>query len=298
MSQFDLTAYAAERREWINSALDLCLPSEDEPPATLSKSIRYSIFCGGKRLRPMLALAGADVVGGDRNLAMPVACAVECIHTFSLIHDDLPAIDNDDLRRGRPTNHKVFGDAIAILAGDALLALSFELIASCAKSLPAGPVLEASRLISKASGTTGMVGGQIDDIGNEGCANVGIAEVESVHRRKTGALLTASLVAGAVLFDPPAESISNLTTYGEYLGLAFQIADDLLDIQGDPSLIGKPVGSDLKHDKATYPKLLGIAESQRRAREAVSTAVAALTSFGSEADPLRALARYTVERRS
>lgn len=296
--EVDLEAYAAERREWVDRALDSALPKESEPPAVLHSAIRYSLFVGGKRLRPLLALAGAEVAGADPKIALPLACALECIHTFSLIHDDLPAIDNDDLRRGHPTNHKVYGEAVAILAGDALLTLAFELIARCREHAAADAVLDVIAMVSTASGTRGMVGGQVTDIECEGKSNLGIATVESIHARKTGALLTASLLAGARLADAPKALMDSLAEYGKHMGLAFQITDDLLDLQGDAARIGKPVGSDLKHDKATYPKLLGIAESQALARRSSDSAIQALADLGPEADPLRALARYMVERDS
>jgi geranylgeranyl diphosphate synthase type II len=229
---------------------------------------------------------------------MPLACALECIHTFSLIHDDLPSIDNDNLRRGKPTNHVVYGEPVAILAGDALLARSFELITFCADHLPAEAVISSLRLVARASGTVGMVGGQVDDIAAEAKADVNLSDVESIHDRKTGALLTASLVSGAMLFSPDQPMIDRLQTYGAHLGLAFQITDDLLDIEGDEAMIGKPVGSDLKRDKATFPKIMGIEESRKRALEAAQSAVDALDGLGESAEPLRALAMYMVERES
>jgi geranylgeranyl diphosphate synthase, type II len=295
---FDLESYTAERREWVNAALDRFLPPEDAQPATLHRSMRYSLFCGGKRLRPLLVLAGAEAVGGNPQLTLPLACAVECIHTFSLIHDDLPALDDDELRRGQATNHMVFGEAVAILAGDALLALSFELIAHCRESFAAGPVLSAVTLIAQASGTLGMVGGQVDDIESEGREDVDLGTVESIHLRKTGALLNASLLAGATLFDPAPDALSRLQEYGRHLGLAFQITDDLLDLQGDQALLGKPIGSDLKLDKATYPKLIGVEKSRELAEQACNAAIDAVAQFGPEAEPLRALALYMIERQS
>jgi geranylgeranyl diphosphate synthase type II len=295
---FDIDSYIDLRRAWVNDALDSYLSSETAAPISLRDAMRYSLMCGGKRLRPILALAGAEVVGGDPKLALPLACAVETIHTFSLIHDDLPAIDNDILRRGKPTSHVVFGESVAILAGDALLARSFELISMCADTLPATAVIKALRLIAQASGTLGMVGGQVDDIEAEAREGISLEAVDSIHDRKTGALLTASLVAGALLFEPDQTVISSLENYGHHLGLAFQITDDLLDIEGDEATLGKPIGSDVKRDKATYPKLLGIGESRLRANQAANSAVEALSSFGSQAEPLRALARYMVERKS
>jgi geranylgeranyl diphosphate synthase type II len=293
---FDLTAYLQGRRVLVDAALNHYLPTEDQEPDKIHASIRYSIFCGGKRLRPILALAAADALGADFAHVMPLACAVECIHTFSLIHDDLPAIDDDDLRRGAPTNHVVYGEAMAILAGDALLAFAFELIAECRAFCPADRVLEALVMVAQASGTRGMVGGQVSDIECEGRADLDERTVASIHERKTGALLIASLVAGARLCGASKAQENALRRYGEKIGLAFQITDDILDLEGDAEKLGKPLGSDLKQDKATYPKILGIEGSRTLASQAAEDAIASLSIFDEKADPLRALARYMVER--
>jgi geranylgeranyl diphosphate synthase type II len=237
-------------------------------------------------------------VGGDPDWVLPLACAVECIHTFSLIHDDLPAIDDDDLRRGSPTSHVVFGEAMAILAGDALLALAFDLIAECRVHAPAPRVLDALAMVARASGTRGMVGGQVSDIESEGRDDLDEAAVASIHARKTGALLLASLLAGARLGGASPDQERALHAYGAQTGLAFQITDDILDLEGDAATLGKPVGSDLKQDKATYPKVLGVPASRALARRASDAALAALDGFDARADPLRALARYIVERDS
>ena len=295
---FDLDAYLRERRLLVDDALDAYLPPAHQPPPRLHDSMRYSLFCGGKRLRPILALAGAEAVGGEPRQVLPLACAVECIHTFSLIHDDLPAIDNDHLRRGSPTNHVVYGEAMAILAGDALLALAFELIAECRLFQPADRVLDALTMVARASGTRGMVGGQVSDIECEGRSDLDEAAVASIHARKTGALLLASLLAGARLAGATVSEEEALREYGRQVGLAFQITDDILDLEGDAATLGKPIGSDLRQDKATYPKVLGIAVSREMARRASETAVAALSNFDQRADPLRALSRYVVERES
>jgi geranylgeranyl diphosphate synthase type II len=296
---FDLAAYLRARRAMVDEALDLFLPPADQPPSRLHESIRYSMFCGGKRLRPILVLAGAEVVGGDPTSVIPVACAVECIHTFSLIHDDLPAIDDDSLRRGNPTSHVVYGEAMAILAGDALLALAFELIAECRAWAGADRVLEALTMIARASGTRGMVGGQVADLAYAGRDDLDETIVESIHARKTGALLLASLLAGARLCGATVAQEQALTIYGDRLGLAFQITDDILDLEGDEAKIGKPVGSDLKQDKATYPRVLGLEASRALAHRAAAEAAAALDIFTTEAaTPLRALASYVVERDS
>jgi geranylgeranyl diphosphate synthase type II len=293
---FDLTNYSLERRNWVEQALEQFVPAADTLPHSLHQSVRYSLFCGGKRLRPLLAIAGAEIVGGDPKSVLALACALECIHTFSLIHDDLPAIDNDDLRRGHPTNHRVYGEAIAILSGDALLALSFELIGKCSDFAPADRVLRVLQMIAHATGTDGMVGGQVVDIESEGKDDLTFETVKWIHGRKTGALLTASLVCGAILAGSTPAQEEALTAYGENIGLAFQITDDLLDIYGETEKLGKPVGSDLKNDKATYPKVLGIETSQRLALEARDKAIAALAPFGEKAQPLISLARYIIGR--
>jgi geranylgeranyl diphosphate synthase type II len=294
--KFDLRSYLLERRSWVDKSLDACVPADPQSPSRLLESMRYSLFCGGKRLRPILALASAEAVGGLAENVMPLACAVECIHTFSLIHDDLPAIDNDALRRGSPTNHTVYGEAMAILAGDALLALAFDLIGECRAYWPAHRVLDALAMVSRASGTRGMVGGQVSDIECEGRADIDESTVASIHARKTGALLTASIMAGARLCGATENEEAALQSYGTHLGLAFQIIDDILDLEGDAAKLGKPVGSDLKQDKATYPKVLGLEESRRLAATAAADAAAALSPMDERADPLRALAQYVVER--
>jgi len=257
--------------------------------------MRYSVLAPGKRLRPTLVLAAAEAIGCRDDLVMPTACALECIHVFSLIHDDLPCMDNDDYRRGRLTNHKVYGDAMALLAGDALLTLAFQLIAENIETAPADRVLPTLRLISMASGTWGMVGGQVVDMESQG-QDVTTDTLHYIHAHKTGALLTASVVAGAQLAGANHLQREQLTAYGGHIGLAFQIADDILDVTGDELKLGKPVGSDEERDKATYPKLYGLDESRRRAHSEVELAIRAVEPFDSSAEPLRAIARYIVER--
>lgn len=291
----DLAAYLDDRRKLVDAALDRMLPSVEQRPEKLHEAVRYSMLAPGKRIRPVLTIASAEAVGGKSADVMPTACALECIHAFSLIHDDLPCMDDDDYRRGRPTNHKVYGEAMAMLAGDALLTLAFELIADNAAFVPAERIVPVVKMVSTATGMAGMVGGQVVDIESEG-KEITPDDLRFIHAHKTGALLTASVMAGALLCgadDPQQEA---LLSYGRSIGLAFQIADDILDVVGDQEKLGKPIGSDEKSDKATYPKLFGLEESRRRANEEAANAVASLDIFSSSADPLRAIARYIVER--
>lgn len=295
MGIVDLKAYLDARRRSVEAALDRLLPETTAQPSELHESIRYSVLAPGKRLRPTLVIAAAEAVGGQEEQVMPTACALECIHVFSLIHDDLPCMDNDDYRRGRLTNHKVYGEALALLAGDALLALAFQLIAENAAVVPAERILPTLHLVAKASGTWGMVGGQVVDMASQ-AKPVTIETLRYIHAHKTGALLTASVLSGALLAGATEEQSEALRAYGEHIGLAFQIADDILDVSGDEAKLGKPVGSDEERDKATYPKLFGLEESRRRAHAEVEAALATLTDFDARAEPLRGIARYIVER--
>lgn len=291
---FDLDRYAARWARAVNDALDRYTPSADAPPEMLHGAMRYSLFAGGKRLRPLLCVAGAEAVSGDGETVLPTAAALEMIHTFSLIHDDLPALDNDDLRRGVPTLHKATTEAMAILAGDALHALAFAVIATHQLGSPAS-VLRVVRLLADACGERGMVGGQVDDILHEG-KSADAATLRSIHTRKTGALLTASILSGAILSSATPAQEAALAECGEQVGVAFQIVDDILDVTGDDVTLGKPAGSDARLDKATYPKLYGLDESRRLARLAADQAVGVLGDFGASADPLRAFAQFIVER--
>jgi len=259
-------------------------------PASLLEAVRYSLFAGGKRLRPALALGAAEVVSGDDSVALPVACALEMIHTYSLIHDDLPAMDDDDLRRGKPTCHKVYGEATAILAGDALLTMAFDAAADTGST-------EIVRQLARAAGAGGMVGGQQLDLDGEG-KQLDLEALRRIHRAKTGALIQVSLRCGAMAAGATDAQVEALAAYGKHLGLAFQITDDILDVVGAEAVIGKPVGSDESRDKSTYPALLGLDESRRLAGEAVASALAALSVFGEEADNLRNLARFVADRES
>jgi geranylgeranyl diphosphate synthase type II len=261
----------------------------DLPPA-LREAMAYSLFAGGKRLRPALAMGAAEIIGNDDASALPAACAIEMIHTYSLIHDDLPCMDDDDLRRGKPTAHKKFGEAIAVLAGDALLTLAFDIAASTDRS-------DVVRLIAQASGAGGMAGGQVLDILSEG-KQVSLLELQRIHAAKTGALISASVCAGAMLANADADQLAAMKAYGEHLGLAFQIADDILDVVGDEAAIGKPVGSDEALNKSTYPGLVGLDQARVLARKAADAAVDALAPFGESANTFRALAAYVVDRNS
>jgi len=295
----DLKKYIKDRCEIIDRALNAFLPQEDELPFSLHSAMRYSVFAGGKRIRPVLLLAASDAVGGDSETAMPAACAMEMIHTYSLIHDDLPAMDDDDFRRGRQTNHKVYGEAVAILAGDALLTEAFVLLTNPSfLKIDAARMLAVIREISFCAGSHGMVGGQVVDMESEGKDNIELATVQYIHTHKTGALIKASVKSGAILGGATDEELSALTRYGEAIGLAFQIADDILDIEGTTEELGKDAGSDQARGKATYPAIMGLSDARRRASELVEMALESLQTFDEKADPLREIARYIVARKS
>lgn len=291
--------YLSEARRQVDEALARYLPEERESasalcPARLAAAMRYSVMAGGKRLRPMLCLMAAEACGAPWDAALPAACALEVVHTYSLIHDDLPAMDNDDLRRGRPTCHKAFDEATAVLAGDGLLTFAFELIARHAR--PVEAALGCVRVLAEAAGPEGMVGGQMADLQAEGRTDGTVEALEAIHRRKTGALLRASLRMGAIMAAAPAEEVEALDTYGRAVGLAFQIVDDLLDVQGDEAKLGKRVGKDSGLGKWTYPGFLGVEGSRRRARQLAEEAITALTVLGARGERLRALALDLLER--
>lgn len=296
----DLKKYLKERCKLVDEVLDRYLPPADELPASLHKSMRYSVFAGGKRVRPILLLASCEAVGGDAGRAMPAACAMEMIHTYSLIHDDLPAMDDDDFRRGNPTNHKVFGEAIAILAGDALLTEAFILLSNPEHmgNTEVAKLLPVVHEIAVCAGSRGMVGGQVVDMESEGKRDIDLATVQYIHTHKTGALIKASVKAGAIIGGADGARLDSMTRYGEAIGLAFQIADDILDIEGTTEEIGKDAGSDEARGKATYPAVVGISEAKKRAAELVEMALAALSGFDEKADPLREIAKYVVYRKS
>jgi geranylgeranyl diphosphate synthase type II len=296
---FDLEAYMAERTRAVDEALGRFLPAESAPPETLHRAMRYSVFAGGKRLRPVLVIAGAEAVGGRADDVMPTACAVEMIHTYSLIHDDLPAMDNDDFRRGVPTSHKVFGEAIAILAGDALLTLAFRLLADNAPHGPDGSrkLHDVLVEIADAAGSAGMVGGQVADIESEG-KKVGAETVDYIHTHKTAALIRASIRAGASLAGATEAQLSALSVVGRNLGLAFQIVDDILDVTATTEELGKTAGKDRAQQKATYPAVHGIEASRSRAAALVTEALWALDRFGTRAEALCALGTFMIERKA
>jgi geranylgeranyl diphosphate synthase type II len=295
----DLKAYLKEQCARVDAALDSYLPRETELPHSLHKAMRYSVFAGGKRVRPILMLAACQAVGGDTAVAIPAACAMEMIHTYSLIHDDLPAMDDDDFRRGNPTNHKVFGEAVAILAGDALLTEAFKLLSNPASAagVPAEARLAVIHQIASCAGSHGMVGGQVVDMESEGKSDVDLPTVQYIHTHKTGALIKAAVVAGALLGGADQEKLAAITRYGAAAGLAFQIADDILDIEGTTEEIGKDAGSDQARGKATYPAVLGVTAAKQEAGIMMDEAFKALELFGSEADPLREIADYIVTRK-
>jgi len=295
----DLKAYLQERQGLVNRTLENYLPKVRGPAFRVVEAMHYSLFAGGKRLRPILCLAGAEAVGGDINEALPVACALEMIHTYSLIHDDLPAMDDDDLRRGQPTCHKQFDQATAILAGDGLLPEAFRIIAEISPQYTGREtvLLEVIELIATAAGYRGMVGGQMLDLLAEG-RKITIKELETIHRLKTGALLTASARAGAMVGGGSRQEVTMLTGYGEKFGLAFQVTDDILDVEGDSAEMGKAVGADAKRQKATYPGLLGLEQAKTWARRLVEAAVAEIEPLGEKAAPLQELARYLLKRRT
>ncbi|MBW2520707.1 MAG: polyprenyl synthetase family protein [Deltaproteobacteria bacterium] len=292
----DLKSYLQSNIDRIDQALQQYLPEESVLPQSLHKAMRYSIFAGGKRLRPILAIASCEAVSGNPDHVLPAACALEMIHTYSLIHDDLPAMDDDDFRRGRPTNHKVFGEANAILAGDALLTEAFRLLAD-PRYTQADPqtVLQVIEIAARSAGSQGMVGGQAVDMESEG-SQIDFPTLEYIHTHKTGALILASVQIGGLLGGAEKGQLACLTRYGEAVGLAFQIADDILDVTGDQTELGKGVGSDQARGKATYPAFMGLREARNRANELCTLAIDSLVEMGEGADPLRLIARYIIDR--
>lgn len=280
----------------VDEALDRFMPAENMFPAEIHRAVRYSIFAGGKRLRPLLTIAAAEIFRVPQLHAMPAACALEMIHTYSLIHDDLPALDDDDYRRGRLANHKVFGEAMAILAGDALLTLAFETLAAEASAyFSAATVVRLIEELSRAAGMAGMIGGQVVDLLSEG-QPVNADTLDYIHRHKTGKLFTCSIRSGAIMGGASIEELKRLTTFAEHMGLAFQIVDDILDITGDEAVLGKKVGSDQSKQKMTYPALYGLEKAKDRANQLLLSAEAEIKSFGDSATNLLQLAKMLVHR--
>ena len=304
---FDLKRYLAARCVEVEAALDRALSVVY--PEQIYEAMRYSLLAGGKRLRPILCLATCEMIGAPTAVAMPTACALEMVHTMSLIHDDLPAMDNDDYRRGQLTNHKVYGEDVAVLAGDALLTYAFEYIAtqtpqagqSTQSSLDPGSgaqpqqILRVIAQLAQAVGAASLVGGQIVDLASEG-KSIDEGTLTYIHMHKTAALLEVSVTAGAILAGADQPAIDCLSRYAQRIGLAFQIVDDVLDITSDPETLGKSVGKDVAAQKATYPSLWGLEASQHKAQQLVDEAIAELTSFDQRAQPLRAIARYITAR--
>jgi geranylgeranyl diphosphate synthase type II len=294
---FNLDSYLTSQKKRINRTLESLLKTSGKPDRILEAMI-YSLMAGGKRIRPVLCLAAAEAVGGNPEDVVPAACALEMVHTYSLIHDDLPAMDDDALRRGKPTCHMAFDEATAILAGDALLTLAFQTLSSFElnNADQAAKWLHVIQLISYAAGYCGMIQGQMLDITSEG-KQLTLAELKSMHRLKTGALIEASLISGAVFGGSNSNRISALESYAQNIGLAFQVADDILNIEGDPEIMGKAVGTDKLRNKNTYPSLLGLEKSKDFAGQLIENALQALKSFDQKAEPLRAIAMYIIERK-
>jgi geranylgeranyl diphosphate synthase, type II len=291
----EITAYIAESKKRVDEFLETLLPPGNQTPATIHKAMRHSVFAGGKRVRPILVLASGESLSGNRDALLHVGAAIEMMHTYSLIHDDLPALDNDDLRRGIPTCHKVFGEAMAILAGDALMTRCYQLLTEI-PNVPDSAKVSITREISYATGTVeGMVGGQVADLESEGKA-ITPAELEYIHRSKTGALLKASVRCGALAAGASNAQLDALSGFGAKIGLVFQIVDDILDVTSSSEVLGKTVGKDEKVKKATYPALYGIEASRQKARDLVAAAMEDIRDFGEEADALRNIAQFVISR--
>ena len=292
----DFSKYWSQRQRRVDIALDTLLPPAKTKPKTIHEAMRYSIFAGGKRLRPVICVASAEAVGGRIDNALPVACAVECIHTYSLIHDDLPCMDNDDLRRGKPTSHKVFGEGIAVLAGDALLTIAFEMAAST-KATARYSSARIVHELAAAAGSQALIGGQVADTEGEG-RKISLAELRYIHENKTAALITSSIRLGAMSANATPRQLAHLTDFGQSLGLAFQVIDDILDVTQTSEKLGKSAGKDLKAQKATYPALLGLKKAQKEADKLTAKARAALKPLGKSAAALGAIADYLLERKN
>lgn len=291
----DIKKYLIEKKLMVDAALENYFAKECELPSKLKEAMLYSLRAGGKRLRPVLTLAACEACEGDPLKAMPAALALEMIHTFSLIHDDLPAMDDDDLRRGQPTSHKKFGEAVAILAGDGLLSEAFSCLGRGLKGLKNS--IEIVQDIADASGSRGMTGGQALDLAAEG-KKVSYEELRTIHKGKTGALITVSVTSGAKVANADLVKLSAIKKYGDAIGLAFQITDDILDIEGTTEELGKPAKSDITNEKSTYPLILGVEKSKKLAKQLVDEAYSTMAEFNSKADPLREIARYILTRKN
>ena len=293
-TRFDLNSYLKQQKALVEQALDRSI--KIARPEKIYEAMRYSLLAGGKRLRPILCLATCDLTGGTEEMAIATACALEMIHTMSLIHDDLPAMDNDDYRRGKLTNHKVYGEDIAILAGDGLLAYAFEYVATQTKNVAPENILRVVACLGRTVGAAGLVGGQVLDLESEGKSDITAETLSFIHTHKTGALLEASVISGAILANASEEDIKRLSQYAKNIGLAFQIIDDILDITATDEQLGKTAGKDLEAQKATYPSLWGLEKSRIKAQELVDNAIAQLSVYDAKAKPLRAVANYIVTR--
>jgi geranylgeranyl diphosphate synthase type II len=292
--KFDLPEFLGQQTKTVNAALNRLLPSASTRPATIHKAMRYSLFAGGKRVRPALCLAAATACGGTVEGALPLACAVECIHTYSLIHDDLPAMDDDDFRRGKPTNHKVFGEGIAVLAGDALLTQAFEL-ATKAEGWSRYPHQVLIQELAHASGSLQLIAGQVADLEGEG-KRISASQLKYIHERKTSALLCCAVRLGGMSANCSSNELKALTNFGYNVGLAFQVIDDILDVTQTSEKLGKTAGKDTEAQKATYPSIVGLERSQKIAQELTSRAFRALTPFKGRAVALEALAEFLLKR--
>jgi geranylgeranyl diphosphate synthase, type II len=293
---FDLKTWVSTRAKEVNRALDQFIPKARAKPSTMHESMRYSLFAGGKRMRPALTLAAAEACGGGYDDAMPLACAVECIHTYSLIHDDLPAMDNDDFRRGKPTNHKVFGEGIAVLSGDALLTQAFEIAAQC-KGWKRYSHQDVVLEIAKASGSLQLIAGQVADLEGEG-KKLGVPQLKYIHERKTSALLCCSTRLGGMSANCTPKQLQALSEFGYHVGLAFQVIDDILDVTQTSEQLGKTAGKDVAAEKATYPAIVGLEKSRKIAQQLTDKAFAALKTFRGKAVALEALADYLLKRQN
>lgn len=293
---FDLEAYLQSRKAIVEKALNQSLAMGE--PATIYEAMRYSLLAGGKRFRPILCLASCELVGGTIEMAMPTACALEMVHTMSLIHDDLPAMDNDDYRRGQLTNHKKFGEDMAILAGDGLLSYAFEYIAAYTRDVDPNAVLKVIAKLGASVGAAGLVGGQVVDLASENNPDISLETLQYIHTHKTGALLEACVVSGALLGGAKEEELAGLSRYAYNIGLAFQIIDDILDITATQEELGKTAGKDVAADKATYPRLLGLEASKAKADELIEGAVAEISPYGDAGIPLQALAQFIANRKN